>query len=65
MNQRFIFTMLFLIVIFIGTIAGYFFVESFLCGRRWSDFETKWDIFTQCRVEIDGKLIPERNVRQF
>lgn len=44
--------------------AGYAF-KSASCGWRWSGaYETSYSALSGCKVVIDGKTIPEANVRQ-
>lgn len=39
--------------------------ESYSCHARWQE-HTKWGVASGCLVEIQpGKLIPEKNYRQF
>ena len=37
--------------------------EKISCGYRWGDFETVWRPFAGCMVKIDGKFVPQDNVR--
>jgi len=34
------------------------------CYARWGDFEAEWSYWAGCRVEIDGKLVPEDRIRK-
>jgi len=54
-------------LVFIGIIVGFFAlgsaVQSASCGWRWEGYQTKYSVFNGCKVLIDGKYIPEENVR--
>lgn len=57
--------------IFSGVIIAVLFVLSFIvssieCKSKWADSGRKheWSVFAGCRVEdSNGKLIPEKNIR--
>ena len=40
--------------------------ESVSCSKKWQGtYESEYSVFGKCRVKIDGKFIPEANVREF
>jgi hypothetical protein len=54
-----------LTMIFIGLIVGLIYgVQKYKCAAGWQGtHETEFGLFSGCRVAIDGKLMPEANVR--
>lgn len=52
---------LFGIAIVLATLGG---VGSWGCQMKWgSDFETKWDAFSGCKVKVGDKFWPEDRIR--
>ncbi len=38
--------------------------KSYACEARWQGtYETEYHLFSGCRVKVDGKFLPEANVR--
>ena len=52
-----------LVVIFGGSALIAITVQSATCSARWSPSATEFGILSGCRVLVDGRLIPEANVR--
>jgi hypothetical protein len=58
------------IVVTIGVIAGVIgiamLISAYSCLSRWSDsgMDAKWRPGAGCRVQYDGKWIPEKNYRE-
>jgi hypothetical protein len=34
-----------------------------MCAARWAEWETDWGFIAGCRVEVNGRFMPEKNVR--
>ena len=54
---------LILIALFTGLVFGVFTINEWKCSARWSDFVTEFRIPGGCMVYIDGKFVPQDNVR--
>lgn len=39
------------------------FIDAQVCAYRWSDFNTEYSLLSGCKVEIDGRFVPEDMVR--
>lgn len=35
-----------------------------VCANKWSDYNYSWGLLPGCRVEIEGKMVPSRNVQK-
>lgn len=42
---------------------GAFLLERSVCVQKWSDFETEFRLPGGCMVKIDGRFVPQGNVR--
>jgi hypothetical protein len=41
-------------------------INEWKCERRWEGtYETNYRVFQGCKVKVNGKWIPESNVREF
>ena len=38
-------------------------IDAQVCSYRWSGFATQYSMLSGCKVEIDGKFVPEDRVR--
>ena len=38
-------------------------IDAQVCRYRWSGFTTEYSMLSGCKVEIDGKFVPEDRVR--
>ena len=47
-----------LIVLFIGALAIGFIGEKFTCKNKWSAFENKFGVFSNCQIKVNGNWIP-------
>jgi hypothetical protein len=56
----------FVIFMVLGAIATPFVgaaIDAQVCAYRWSGFTTQHSLLSGCKVEIDGKFVPEDRVR--
>ncbi len=56
----------FVITLIAGFIATPFIasaIDAQICRYRWSGFTTEYSMLSGCKVEIDGKFVPEDRVR--
>ena len=54
------------IILVAGFIATTFIAHAIaaqVCSYRWSGFTTQYSMLFGCKVEIDGKFVPEDRVR--
>ena len=59
--KDFLWTVLLSVIIGIVTVVFIFFVDSQQCKNKFSSFENKWGVFSQCQIKVDGKWIPSES----
>jgi len=38
-------------------------IDRALCAAHWDGFKTTYSVVSGCKVEIDGMMVPQANVR--
>jgi hypothetical protein len=49
---------------FIFVAGAVYFLDRPSCNARWSEYPHEWHFLSGCRVNFNGKMIPEDAVRQ-
>ena len=53
-------------ILFIAVIFFAFWISEYSCEQSWKDsgFASRWTIYTDCQIKVDGKWIPETAYRE-
>ena len=54
--------LMFVIVVFVMLFSGFsgiiYVVEGISCSQKWQSFPSKYELFSGCQIQVDGKWIP-------